>query len=246
MNRDLRIVTPYRPFEPESVEHRALGPFDWVGAIEMLRISVARSCHCETVTITDRDADVPGLRFQYETRSRRLMLWILEVSLCYLASPQFDRNTIMLSPDQLVFGDLNVWFAGDFGITVRPYHRERPILNAVQWWPLAGRDKLIALYEQVFALAKTLPEELIVWGADSEPFRQLLAPIVPGRSIRQGMDVNLIDSRAILHPCSRDVMDALDQGLPVVARKPMVDFRYTRKLYMRKFFDATIGSAVSA
>jgi hypothetical protein len=82
----VRVVTPFRPFEPESREHLELGPFDWIGAIGMLRASVERSCHCETVAVTDVDTTLPGPTFQYATTHRRLMLWILDVSLRYLES----------------------------------------------------------------------------------------------------------------------------------------------------------------
>jgi hypothetical protein len=39
---------------------------------------------------------------------------------------------------------------GDFGIVIRPDH-DRPILNSVQWWPVASKARLIALYEQALA-----------------------------------------------------------------------------------------------
>lgn len=244
MSQRMRVVTPYRPFPPESQEHLDLGPFDWIGAIEMLRQSVRISNECETVAITDVDTTLPGKSFQFETTERRLMLWILEVAYCYLASPRFDRDTIMLSPDSLVYRNLRPWFAGDFGIVVRSNYPERPILNAVQWWPVQSRDALLRLYESAIHIAHKLPENLIVWGADSEPFRRLLKPIRPGFGPRPKLDlrVNLVDSRDVLEPLSSDAIEILERRRPVHPKAPIVDFRFTRKHYMRAYFDATIGA----
>lgn len=238
----MRVVTPYRPFPPESSEHLELGPFDWVEAIAMLRASVKRACQCETVTITDVDTDVPGPAFQYVTHERRLMLWILEVALRYLSGPHFDRDTVMLSPDTLVFCDLRPFFAGDFGIVIRPDH-DRPILNSVQWWPVASKARLIALYEQALAIAKGLPHDLKVWGADSEPFKQLLDPVVGGCGPRiGGIVANLINHRLVLHPFMSRWEAALEAGRPIEPPASVIDFRYLRKKSMRAYFNATIGA----
>lgn len=246
----MRVVTPFRPFPAESIEHRALGPFDWIGAIEMLRVSVRRACGCDTVAITDVDTDLPGPTFKYRTLDRRLMIWILEVSRCYLASDDFDRDTVMCSPDMLVFEDLRRWFIGgvcDIGIVFRPGHPDRPILNALQWWPVASRMALVKFYTDAIELAKTLPDDLIVWGADSEPFRQLLQPMRPGIGKRlSGIVVNLIDSRSVMKSLTRDMIDALENGLPVDSTRAVMDFRYLRKRHMRAFFDATIGAGQPA
>ena len=56
----MRVVSPYRPFVPESGSHQALGPFDWVGALGMLRTSVRVACGCETYALTDVDTTLPG------------------------------------------------------------------------------------------------------------------------------------------------------------------------------------------
>lgn len=243
----MRVVSPFRPFPAESVEHLALGAFDWLDAIRMMRASVTRSCRCDAVVITDADTTLPGPTFQYDTRERRLMHWILEVSLCYLAGPHFDRDTVMVSPDVLVFCDLREWMAGDVGIVVRPDHTERPILNSLQWWPVASRDKLLRLYTKALAYAKTLPEEIQVWGADSEPFRHLLRPLYPGCGPRKsGIVANLVDSRHVLLPLDSGTIAALEKGEAIQTPELAIDFRYLRKRYMRRFFDATIGQQVAA
>jgi hypothetical protein len=244
---DIRVVTPFRPFPPESREHQELGPFDWIDAIRMLRASVARSCHCDTVTITDIDADVPDQTFRFVTRERRLMFWILEVALRYLESPHFTVDTVMVSPDSLVFCDLRQWFAGEIGMVVRPHHPQRPILNALQWWPVASKDTLIDLYQKALAIAHTLPEDVQVWGADSKPFEKLLKPLFPGCGPRKfGVIANLIDSRQVMTPLTSEMITALQQGLPMVPPPRVVDFRFLRKRHMRTYFDATIGKAVTA
>lgn len=245
----LRVVTPFRPFQAESLEHQELGPFDWHGAIEMLRESVRRSCDCETVGLTDVDTELPGATFHLPTRERRyLMLWILEVSRAYLESEYFDRDTVFCSPDMLIFGDLRPWMVADFGIVVRPEH-ERPILNAVQWWPVASRQKLIALYRKAEKIARRLPEPMLIWGADSEPFRILLEPIASGLGFRKrtgGLFVNQIHAREVLTPLSSAMSAALEQDAAEWPSVPIVDFRVTRKHHMRRYFDATLGKAVAA
>lgn len=247
MLTDMRVVTPFRPFAPESREHLEVGPFDWLGAIAMLRASVERSCRCETVAITDVDTKIPGQTFHYVTTERQLMLWILDVSLRYLESDDFDRDTVFCSPDALVFCDLRQWFAGEIGMVVRPHHPLRPILNGLQWWPIASKARLIELFTQALAHAQTLSDELKVWGADSEPFRKLLKPLYPGCGPRKfGVIANLIDSRQVLVPLTSEIMAVLDRGDRVVPPNAVLDFRYLRKKKMRAYFDATIGAEALA
>lgn len=241
----MRVVTPFRPFPAVSDEHRALGPFDWSDAITMLRESVRRSCRCQTVVLTDQDsvATVPGPVFAYRTTERDyLMLWILEVSLRYLESDDFTEDTAFCSPDVLVFRDLHSWFAGDFGIVVRK-HRERPILNSVQWWSRRGKDRLIALYRDAIRIARKSPEASKVWGADSEPFRKLLKPLRPGCGPkRDGLVVNLVDHRDVLEALTSAAIETLRQGQRPEPARAVIDFRYLRKHYMRAYYDATIGA----
>lgn len=244
--RPMRVVTPFRPFEPESQEHLELGPFNWLDAIAMLRDSVARSCRCDTVTITDQDAEIPGPIFAYRTKERRLMLWILEVSLKYLSSRHFDRDTVFISPDSLVYTDLRLFFHGDLGMVIRPDH-DRPILNGLQWWPVASKTQLVDLYERALFIGKSLPDDLKIWGADSEPFRLLLQPLVGGCAPRAvGLTANLMDSRMVLFPFTSSMQAALEAGESVDPPPGVVDFRYLRKRYMRAYFEATLGAEVLA
>jgi hypothetical protein len=241
----MRVVTPFRPFEPESREHLELGPFDWTGAIGMLRASVERSCRCETVTLTDVDTTLPGPTFQYATTHRRLMLWILDVSLRYLESQDFDRDTVMVSPDILVLGDLRGFFKADIGVIVRAadkFLNERPLLNSVQWWSVEAKDRLVAFYLQALERAETLSDDVICWGADTEPLLHLLSPLEVGMSERAGLTVSGVDQREVMASFSRRILRHMRDGRPYDGL-PLLDFKYLRKRYMREFFDFAIGAA---
>ncbi len=247
MTTDLRVVSPYRPFVPESHAHQVLGPFDWIDALQMLRTSVDRAMGCETVAITDVDTDLPGPTFHYPTVERRLMVWILEIQHAYLSSPQFDRDTILLSPDLLVFGDLRPWMGDAFVVLMRQKFVRHPILNGVQIWPLAQKDRLIAFYARARAIGRRLPEGFQVWGADTEPLRQLLQPLQAGVLERDDLPrTRLIEAAEILQGfTSRQAEDA-KAGIAVLPVAPVLDFRYLRKASMRRYFELTIGRTVAA
>lgn len=244
---NLRVVSPYRPFAPESVEHQTLGPFDWLGALEMLHASVARHTpDAEAVAITDVDTALPVPMLGFLTSERRLMLWILEVSLRYLESSAFDRDTVLISPDCLVLGDLRAVVPdADLGIVVRTESKHRGtgrvILNQVQFWRRAAQPALVAFYQQALRLARALPEDVIRWGADTEPLRQLLEPIEAGMAARQGLTVALMPWHEVLEPLTRENIDRLERGETMRVSKPVLDFRYTRKHHMRAAFESLFG-----
>lgn len=236
----MRVVTIFRPFPVESQPHQKLGEFDWVDAIQMLSTSVERACDCETVTLTDVDTELPVPSFQFKTKERRLMLWILEVSRAYLASKHFDRDTVMVSPDMLVFKDLRPYFQADLGILVRTgkFENTRPVLNSVQWWSHAAKSQLVGWYDAAIAYAKQLPDDVIAWGADTEPFVQLLMPLWRGAvAKRGGISVAFL-------PCE-EIVEAYKSGV-FVPSKAVTDFRYNRKRFLREYYDATIGAEVNA
>jgi hypothetical protein len=237
-----QVVSPYRPFPAESDEHLALGPFDWEGALGMLRESATKSCGVETYAITDVDTELPVPAFRFETEERRLMLWILEVSLRYLESPAFTRDTVMVSPDALILGDLAPWFTADLGVLVRPEQKHqqsgRAILNQVQWWRVKAKKRLAQFYREALALAKTLPEDVIKWGADTAPLQQLLSPMEVGLTERAGLSVDLIHASVPMESLSSVNINRLDCGLPLLVSRPVLDFRYTRKWHMRRAFDS--------
>lgn len=246
----IQVVSPYRPFPAESVEHQALGAFDWEDALRMLADSVTQSCSCPTYAITDVDTTLDVPSFKFRTRERRLMLWILEVSLKYLESAKFDRDTVMISPDMLVLGDIRPWFTSDLGILVRPdakFQQSRhEILNQAQWWRRSAKRPLAAFYRRALAMARDLPEPLLTWGADTEPIRQLVEPLTPGVVERHGLSVALIDASQPMESLSGVNINRLQYGKPLRLDRPILDFRYTRKRHMRAVYDALFPGEVPA
>lgn len=237
----MQVVSPYRPSVPESTEHHILGPFDWVGATRMLAESVRQSNGCSTYVITDEATVLPVPSIQLPTTEARLMLWILDVSLRFLESDRFDQDTVFISPDTLVLGSLEPYFVGDLGVVVRPQakYSTRPIINSVQWWPVAAKDKLISFYQRVLAIGRTLDEPMVTWGGDSEPIRRLLMPIEAGLSRRRGLKVQMWSMTEVMTSLLQRDMDDLDAGrTPQRATAPIVDFRYTRKRYMPAYYQA--------
>ncbi len=243
----MRVVTPFRPFAAESIEHQRLGPFDWPAAIEMLRASVACSCHVDTIVITDVDTAIAPA-FRYHTTERRLMLWILEVIGAYLRSTDFDQDTIMVSPDTLVQADLAPVFAerADLAVLVRTAEvfrgTRKAILNGTQWWRHAAKPELIEFYDRALTIARDLPEELLRWGADTEPLRMLLEPIELGIHVRRrhrrerGMRIKMIEARHISASLSDENVDRCTRGhRPRLQKIPILDFKYTRKRHMAAY-----------
>jgi hypothetical protein len=248
----MRIVAPYRPFPPEADHHLELAAFDWVDAIRMMSHSAEIACQCPVHVLTDVDTDLPMPAFRYVTTERRLMLWYLEVAACYLASDDFDRDTVMLDSDQLLFQDLSPWFAKgiDFSISFRPNVKHRndiPILNGVQFWAKRAQDRLVAFYRQALAIARTLPEERVKWGADSDALRILLAPLIVGVHLRHGLLVRLLDSNRLIDALSQRQIRQLElNGQMSWPTRAVLDFRNTRKHFMRRAYEATICLGVPA
>lgn len=241
----MRVVSLYRPFVPESREHLELGPFNWCAALQMLSQSVRLACGCDVVALTDWDTPLPMPALRYHTTQSRLMLWLLEIALRYLESDAFDRDTVMVSPDMLVFNDLRPYF-GDADVTVLvrsgSQFAVRPILNGAQWWPIAGKRRLIGFYRDALATACALPEPQVQWGADTEGLRVLLAPIGPGKQKRHGLRAWLLESNLVLQSLTQRTCEDLDAGRDVpLPTRPILDFKYTRKRYMAPYFAATLG-----
>lgn len=249
----MKVVSPFRPFPPESREHLELGPFDWIEALRLMRASVRRACHCEAYALTDVDTDLPVPMIQVETTERRLMLWIVDVCLRYLESDAFDQDTLLLSPDVLCFSDVSGYFRGDFSVVVRleEKHADWPLFSVAQWWPVRSRAALIALYRAVLERAKTLPESVIVWGADTEPLVHLLSPLTEGMVRRRvnghTLAVHMLPGRSMLRPLSSGAIASLEAGTPVKwPSVPLVECRSFRKRYMARYFAETIGKRVAA
>lgn len=238
---NVRIVNPFAPFEPESPAHLKLGAFDWVDAIAMHRVTTRRSNGEDSVIITNETADLPGPLLRYPTRQAQLMLWILEVALLYLRSDDFDRDTVMMSPDTFCCADMKPFFTGDFdiGLLVREGEEwaKKPLLNAVQFWPVKSKVKLIAFYEKVMRIAETLPENQKRWGGDTTPIVQLILPIDLGLRERAGVTVKMIDARSLLVYASPWLKRPGKHPRPDGV---VVDFKYQSKRNMRQFFEQEI------
>lgn len=249
----VRIVAPFRPMPAECEHHKALPDFDWIAAIRMMRHSVERACGTSVAVLTDVDTTLPFTMLRYVTIHRRLMLWYVEICLAYLRSDDFDRDTIMLDSDQLVFGDLARWFAPtmDLGLLVRPPPpREKNgyrILNGVQWWPVQAKAKLVAFYRQALAIAESLPEAQIAWGADTIALQELIQPYAIGSTVeRAGVRVRMIPADDVLERCSSEQIHRIRRGQTPIPTRDVTDFRNRRKSFMADFYRATVGQAVSA
>lgn len=245
----LRFVAPFRPFALEAPHHLHQPEFDWVRAIREMTASVeATHPGCPVHVITDVDADLPMPTLRYATTARRLMLWYLEICACYLESADFDRDTIMLDSDQLIYGSLRRWLQKptELGILVRKPPKGGtgfPILNGVQFWPLRGKGKLGPFYRKALAIAEALPEKDILWGADTVALERLLAPLDLGFHNRAGLRVLLIPANDVIQALSAGQIRQLAAGFWAPVPRPVLDFRNLRKVHMPAVFAATYGVA---
>lgn len=246
----MKIVSPYRPFPPESAAHLALGPFDWPGALQMLEASARRFCGCHVVAITDIATTLPIPAHKYPTWQPRLMLWMLEVSLRYLESPDFDQDTVMVCPDILVLGDLRPYFRADLGVIVRLGDKHqasgRTLLNSVQWWRVEAKTQLVAFYREALRIGEGLSDDVIRWGADTVPLVKLLSPIEEGLTERAGLSVSGVDHVEVMTAFSSALMRKMRFGHPFIPETPLLDFKYLRKNSMREFFDAAMATTAVA
>lgn len=249
MVRNIRVVAPFRPFPAEAEIHRVLERegFDWNAALKMLVKSAEISCGCEVHILTDVDTDLDVPMLRYPTESRRLMVWSVEICLKYLESHDFNRNTVMLDCDQLIYGNLRKWFKKtppvDLGVLVRPHgkHIEQggePLLNGVQFWHRGGRSRLVDLYRRCLEVAKSLPEHRIEWGGDTDALRLLIEPIELGIVERSGVTVQMWPAEDILESWSSTHLAMLESGKVPQVDHAVLDFRALRKRYMAPMFQA--------
>ncbi len=244
----MRVVTPYRQQAPESAAHRKLGPFDWGAAIEMLTTSVQLACGCETVALTDQTTPMEGQHIRFETEEPRLMLWLLEVCLNYLRSEDFDRDTVMLSPDTLVFKDLRPWFKADLGVIIRSgeKYQDKPMLNGAQFWRVSAKTALVDFYARALALGRQCSENELRWGADTTPLLALLQPFRAGPMERNGLHAFGLESTLVFRTIrTSELGDLLNGQRPAWPVVPIVDFKAGRKKAMLAYYHATIGARMS-
>lgn len=248
----IRIVTPYRPFAPESAQHRALPTFDWIDALRMVTHTAAWANHCPVHVLTDLQTELPVPCLRYPATSSRLTLWLLEVRLQYLESDDFDRDTVLVDADELIFGDLRTEDAkADLTVLIRsdPKHATPegwPLLNGVQWWARHAKKRLVRFYRDAFARAMALPEDRLVWGAETDAVRALLEPLQVGLHRRAGLRVRMREAEDVLETFSTAHVEALAAGTFTWPKRPILDFRWMRKAYQRAAYEATAlaGAAV--
>lgn len=252
MRREIRVVAPYRPFVPESIWHQESAGFDWIHAIRMMSRSVEIACRCPSFVITDVDTELPLPAFRYHTHHRRLMLWYLEIAAAYLESGDFDRDTIMLDSDQLIYKSLAPWFRRgvDLTIMIRPKvpreHGRLPILNGVQWWSAKAKPQLSAFYRRALAIAESAPEDRLVWGADTDALCDLLEPLEVGIQDRAGLRVLMVDSDEVLSALCTTEIRWLKERRPFWPARAVLDFRGRRKVHMPQVYASTIAKMTGA
>ena len=232
----MRVVSPYRHITPYTSCHIELARhgFDWIEALRMLAHSAKVRAGAETFAITDQDLPVPQLR--YKTTETHLMLWILEVSLAYLESDDFDQNTVFISPDALVFGPLDLFGQWDLGVLYRgEKYVKRPLLNGFQWWPLASKARLVAFYKECLSLARSLSNEQKRWGGDTVPLVQLLSPIALGVHQRGGLVLGVLPAELHVSITESRLRKTL-QRLPGSIEAAVLDFKYRHKRHMKEVF----------
>jgi hypothetical protein len=175
------------------------------------------------------------------------MLWTLEACAAYLESAAFDRDTVMLDVDQLVFKDLATFFPdADLGLlmrhTIKHVDGGEPLLNGVQFWSARAKERLGPFYRSVLAHARTLPEDALIWGADTVALRERVSPMAIGRTERDGLSVQFIDALSVLEPWSNEHIAHLNAtGQILGPSRPVVDFRWRRKLQMPHVFRTAFG-----
>jgi hypothetical protein len=246
----MRIVTPYRPFVPEA--HPEAPAFDWLDALRMLNVSAEVACGVRITVLTDTTTAIPDTFdvLRYPATTTRLQPWLTEIRLAYLESSAFDTDTILVSPDTLLMGDIGTVFAQafDLALLVRIHPKFegqwKAILNTVQWWRHKAKAPLIAFYREALTIALALPEDLQVWGGDTEALRQLLEPITYGPSTRAGLAVYMLSSRTVFQSLTTAMIAQLDAGAPMGRpHAPIFDFKYRRKAHMRQAFDRLFPEA---
>lgn len=240
-----RIVTPYRPFAPESGQHLAMPDFDWIDALRMVTHTAAWSNHCQVRVLTDTTTELPVPALRYPATTTRLTLWLLEVRLRYLESPEFDRDTVTVDADELIYGDLSRWFSrADLVALIRsdPKHcgpNGWPLLNGVQWWRVRAKQRLVRFYARALEMASAMAEDRLVWGSETDAVRALLEPLARGSHKRSGLRVDMIEAEDVLETFSTSHARTLNAGVFQWPKRPILDFRWMRKTHMRAVYEAT-------
>ena len=237
----MKIVAPYRPMVSYTSLHIecARHGFDWIESLKMLRASGLARAGIETYAISDVELPVP--HYRYPSKEQSLMIWMLEVSLSYLESEDFDQDTVLLGADSIVLKPFDMFGGFDIAITSRlPKFFANPLMNGWQLWPIASKVGLIRLFRMALDIAHGLPDEEKAWGADTKPLIMLLGPIKPGDFIRSGMRVRIFPP-PMLMTLTISLMNKMRVGKKVAAGATTVDFKALAKLHMREYYEREFG-----
>jgi hypothetical protein len=126
--------------------------------------------------------------------------------------------------------------------TIKHVDGGEPLLNGVQFWSVRAKERLGPFYRSVLAHARTLPEDALIWGADTVALRERVSPMMIGRAERAGLSVQFIDALTVLEPWSNEHIAHLNAtGRLLGPSRPVVDFRWRRKLQMPRVFRVAFG-----
>ena len=231
----VRVVSPYRPFKPESESHIELGAFDWLGALAMLRASASYCGKAEVIALTDEKTKMKSPAFRYVPRCHRLMTWILDVSLAYIESDDFDRDTWFISPDMLLLKPLPRMPAA-VDLMVLAHNEHLPIINHTQFWSYKAKDKLSDFFRMCLKRAEGLCEDQLRWGADTEPFINYLSPVPMDGGVEErcGLQVSFRPRREITFRVGPGALRKFTDWRDAPA--PIAEFTYRRKANMAEYF----------
>lgn len=244
---EYRIVSPFRPFKPESKEHFLLGKFDWYMALAMLAASAKYCGGAEVVVLTDHKTAISNLpTFRYSPRCNRLMPWILDVTLSYLESDDFDRDTWFISPDMMVMKPLGGTIPNGVDLMLLTHTEPLPIINHTQFWRHSAKKNLIKFYRQCFKRALELDEEQLCWGADTEPLVHYLSPVpLAGGAVHQhGLNISFVPRRDVTFRVNERLLrkDIIDWR---TASASIAEFTYGRKRLMRDYFQRAFAREIA-
>jgi len=248
----MRVVLPFRPFPAESELHQRMEAeqFDWMQALRMAVHSVTVTCRCPVHAITDPQTDLPVPSLRYASDEKRLMLWTLDAVRAYIDSSDFDRPTVMLDVDQLVYRPLGSYFRPGvhLGVLVRTNdkYKDNWLLNGVQFWSPKGKAELVAFFAEALRRARKASEASLTWGADTDIVRMMLEPLALGVQERHGLIVEMIESDQVIEEYHKRHEYLMDAGEPPWPNRAVMDFRWRRKPAMPRVYRATFGRGAVA
>lgn len=222
----MRAVTFYADATlPEAPAMKAAG-FDWWRAIADLERSVAAKLGVSTtlvtdsLTSTDRDCIRVG-----DAKAEGVIMWLLDAQAAAIKA--FDEPFLMISPDTLIAGKLDMLF-GDWDVCLLTRPRPKAIVNSVI--AVKPTRALATLWSGAARGARALPAGARAWGAD-------LDAIISAFQIRPNEDaLREVDGVRVrlmpMEPVFRSVtLKAPAEPMPVA----IWDFKGSRKRLMPQY-----------